>query len=168
MKPLIYISLGMFLFCVAGCQNAIVPKDFPKTFPATVTVKDGETPLADVMILLYTQEAQGSWASSGTSDANGVAALVTNQGNYMAKGVPAGTYKVTLTKTPKAPSEKSADEVAAMSYEEQAAYSQKISEELAKMPSPISQALTNPKATPLTLEVTATDGKLIVDLAQYK
>jgi len=168
MKTSINLILGLFLLSVIGCSGTRVPSDFPKTFPATVTVKEGETPLADTMILLYNQEARGSWACSGNTDANGKAELVTNQGSHMAKGVPAGSYKVTLSKTSKAPSERSADEVAAMSYDEQIAYNQRISTELAKMPPPIPRTLTHPKETPLTLEVTDSGGELVVDLSQYK
>ena len=86
----------------------------------------------------------------------------------MAKGVPAGAYKVTLSKTPKAPSERTADEVAAMSYDEQVAYSQKINAERAKMPPLIPKSLTNLKETPLTLEVATSGGEIIIDLSQYK
>ena len=168
MKSSNYLIFSLFLFCIFGCQGANVPGDFPKTFPVTITVKDGATPLADTTILLYGQGTRGSWASSGNTDANGVAELVTNQGSYMAKGVPEGSYKVTLSKTPKAPSERSDDEIAAMSYDEQIVYSQKINAELARIPPPIPRVLTNPQETPLTLEVTTSSGELLIDLSPYK
>jgi len=153
---------------VIGCQNSNAPKDFPKTFPVKVVVKDGDIPLDNATILLYAQNITGSWASSGITNAKGVADLVTNQGSYMAKGVPAGSYKVVLNKPQKAPSELPAEEVGLMSYDEQIAYSRKISEELARIPALIPRVLTYPKETPLTLEVTESGGELIIDLSKYK
>jgi len=167
MKSFNYFLFGLLLIYVVGCSGTNVPADFPKTFPATVTVKEGNTPLADTAILLYAQNVQGSWMSSGNTDANGVAELVTNQGNHTARGVPEGLYKVTLSKTPKAPSERSADEVATMSYDEQIAYNQAITAELARIPPPIPRRLTQPRETPLILEVTASGGELVVDISQY-
>jgi len=168
MKPLNSLLIGAFLLGAIGCQDSKAPKDFPKTYPAKVIVKEGETPLEGVMVLLYAQNLQGSWAPSGNTNASGVAELVTNQGNYMGKGVPADTYKVTLSKQPKAPSELPSEEVNNMSYDEQMVYSQKINAELAKMPPIIPRALTQPRETLLTLTVTESGGELTVDLSSYK
>ena len=168
MRALKIFFLGMFLLGVVGCQTSDTPKDFPKTFPVTAIIKAGDTPLADATILLYAQNAQGSWASSGNTNANGEAMLVTNQGSYTAKGVPEGSYKVVLSKQQKAPSERSPEEVDAMSYDEQIAYSQKISAELAKLATFVPATLTDPKKTPLTLEVTKSGGELIVDISKYR
>ena len=168
MKSLLYFVLGAIVFCIIGCQASKVPKDFPKTFPAKVTVKDGGTPLQQVTVFLYAQNAGGSWASSGITNADGVADLVTNQGRSMVKGVPANSFKVTLSKPQTAPSELPPEEVEKMAYDEQIAYSRKINDELAKMPALIPRALTHPKETPLVLEVTESGAELLVDLSQYK
>ena len=168
MKSLNSFIACVVLFGVAGCQDSNAPKDFPKTFSTKVTVKEGETPLEDVTVFLYAQSLKGSWAPSGVTNAGGVADLVTNQGDYMAKGVPADTYTVVLNKPVKAPSELSPEEVNNMSYDDQIAYGRKINEELAKMPPVIPTALTNPRGTPLSLTVTESGGELIVDLSDYK
>ena len=78
MRALKFFVLGMFLLGAAGCQSSDSPKDFPKTYSAKAIIKAGDTPLADATILLYAQNARGSWASSGNTDANGEAILVSS------------------------------------------------------------------------------------------
>lgn len=68
----------------------------PKLNPTTITVVQDGAPLADAMITLMSADGSSKWSSGGTTDASGVATMVTH-GQY--KGVPTGKYKVAVSKT---------------------------------------------------------------------
>ncbi len=94
-KPLLFAALGLILSAATlGCGPKL-PDGMPKLNPTTLTVTQDGQPAADAMIRLKALDASNKWTSGGTTDAKGVATLVTH-GQY--KGVPTGKYKVAITK----------------------------------------------------------------------
>ncbi|MDR2172118.1 MAG: hypothetical protein LBP59_18390 [Planctomycetaceae bacterium] len=68
----------------------------PPIYPCKITFTQEEKPVFNATVILHPVEKSDKyWAISSVSDVNGVTKLSTNA-NY--KGVPAGTYKVTVEK----------------------------------------------------------------------
>jgi hypothetical protein len=83
----------MFLLVVcSGCTEK-QPPGMPKLFPCKIVVKMNGEPLEKVFVQLYSEESK--WGGTGYTNSSGTALLVTD-GRY--KGVPAGTYKVLLSR----------------------------------------------------------------------
>ena len=76
-----------------GCGQKL-PPGMPKLNPCTITVRMDGKPVENVTVRLISGE-QIHWGCSGITNSSGQAALVTD-GKY--KGVPAGQYKVLLTR----------------------------------------------------------------------
>ncbi len=106
------------LASAVGCGQKL-PDGMPKLNPTTITAVQDGAPLADAMITLQAVDlANNKWSSGGTTDAKGVATIVTH-GQY--KGVPTGKYKVAVSKTVgegTPPPPKPIDEESARIYQE--------------------------------------------------
>ena len=77
----------------AGCgRGRPKPPDMPPLYPCTLTFTQQGVPLTEASIVLH---SDSKWAVSGKTNEKGEAKLVTS-GFY--DGVPAGTYKITVTK----------------------------------------------------------------------
>jgi len=175
MKRLFFLALWCCcLCCLSGCGKDKAPPDFPKVFPISVTVTDGTTPLSDVRIMFYpaSKGAGVAFASSGSTDANGLAKIITSQGGYSKTGIPAGEFVVTVEDiidmsmgiTSEEKAKMSMGELNKLSQEQQkyrAAYKRKVPEVLCKSGSV-------DKRSPIRF--TATEGKneWTIDVAQYK
>ena len=90
---LFYFVLLVGLAISFGC-DAKLPPGMPKLNPCTITVNMEGKPVENVTIRLLS-ENQIHWGCSGITDSSGKAALVTD-GKY--KGIPAGKYKVLLSR----------------------------------------------------------------------
>ena len=90
----LFVLLIVFLV-VAGCSSEKRPVGMPPLQPCRVMITQEGKPLEGASVRLYATEAEAKWHCSGTTDANGVANLLT-QGQF--RGVPEGTYKVTVQK----------------------------------------------------------------------
>ncbi len=92
------------LFLVSGCLSALAigcsdprPEGMPDLYPATITVTQDGSPLAGAAVTLFPQDAALTrWPTGGTTDNSGVVTLHTYS-TY--PGAPAGTFKVTVSKT---------------------------------------------------------------------
>lgn len=94
----IFLGSALVLAALAstvGCGPKL-PDGMPKLNPTTITVIQDGKPLADAMVSLKAVDESIKWTSGGTTDAKGVATIVTH-GQY--KGVPAGKFKVAVAKT---------------------------------------------------------------------
>ena len=151
---------------MTGCGGVKKPEGFPDVIPHTLVVNNNGVPEADVSISLLPEGVSGSWAVGGVTNSEGKGRLATSQGSYMQFGAPVGKYKVVLTKAGKPSSEKSEQELIAMTKEERDAYAGKIAEERKKMPKIIPNALTTSK-TPLTIEVSQGSTETVVELNDY-
>ena len=160
--------------CFTGCSGEKLPSDFPRVFPMTVTVKDGTTPLSEVKVMFYpaTTGAGASFASSGTTDANGVAQMKTSQGGFSKAGVPVGEFVVTVEDiidlnmgiTAEERSKMSIGELNKLSQEQQkfrASYKRKV---------PTVLCATGKIENRSPIRYSASDGtnELTIDVAKYK
>ncbi|MCL2119250.1 MAG: carboxypeptidase-like regulatory domain-containing protein [Planctomycetaceae bacterium] len=93
----IIIPLMLAVLSIAGCtRDDGKPKDLPPLFPCEITITQEEKPLAGATIALESfGEVKTVYLPSGITDERGKAVLST----YGFKGVPVGTYKVTVRKT---------------------------------------------------------------------
>ena len=80
---------------MTGCGERL-PDGMPRLYPASITVTQEGTPLAEAVVQLVSEDpANASWGAGGTTNESGIAVLRTN-GKY--NGAPLGTYKVTVSK----------------------------------------------------------------------
>jgi len=92
------------LFLVSACLLALAtgcgeprPEGMPELYPATVTVMQDGNPLPGAAVTLLPQDAALTrWPAGGTTDESGAVKLHTYS-TY--PGAPAGTFKVTVSKT---------------------------------------------------------------------
>ncbi|MDR1384108.1 MAG: carboxypeptidase-like regulatory domain-containing protein [Planctomycetaceae bacterium] len=90
-----HFSLAVFAACTfAGCSNTKYPNDLPKLHSCTITITQENVPLANANVFLIPADGI-KWNAGGTTDSGGKVVLYTH-GKY--KGVPLGTYKVTVNK----------------------------------------------------------------------
>lgn len=78
--------------CFVGCAKK-TPDGMPKLYPCSVTLTQGNAPLADATVTLANDSIE--WAVSGTTDEKGVAVIYTH-GTYA--GAPEGDYVVVVQK----------------------------------------------------------------------
>ena len=84
------IAVGGF-----GCQRENRPPGMPNLYPTTVSVIQDGKPLAEAVVALIPEDAANQWSSGGVTDARGQLTLMT-YGQF--RGVPAGKYKVCISK----------------------------------------------------------------------
>jgi hypothetical protein len=77
-----------------GCGRQNLPKDLPPLYRQGITITQEGQPLAWVGVGLHPVE-ESKWNAGSVTDASGTAEMRTH-GRY--RGVPAGKYKVTLSK----------------------------------------------------------------------
>ena len=94
----VLLSTMILALGTVGCHFQKAPKGFPKTVPFQVVVTCESKPVADASVILTPKEVKNSWTITGRTDSSGVAAMQTVQGTYTRKGVPVGSYHVTLSK----------------------------------------------------------------------
>jgi len=97
MRILIFISLSACLLICCGCGGTQVPEELRDLYPATVTVMDGDQPMAGILVTLFAKSGHGAYACNGVTDGKGAAQIQSSRGSYTGKGVPAGTYSVVLS-----------------------------------------------------------------------
>src|SRR5690554_1323859 len=89
--------LGIFIIhaCILGCGESL-PPGMPELHPVKLEFTQAGVPLAGAAVQLVPLDATSRWVSGGGTDALGIAIPHTH-GTY--PGVPAGKYKVCVTKT---------------------------------------------------------------------
>jgi hypothetical protein len=95
--PTIIVAIvAVFVTVFVGCvNNDSRPADMPKLVPCTVTVLSEGQPLPNVEVDFHSADPDFKWQAGATTDANGVAQMVT-YGRFF--GVVEGEYSVTVTK----------------------------------------------------------------------
>ena len=91
-RPLFFL---MFFPVVWGCSSEKRPDGMPPLHPCRITITQDGAPLEGATVVLHATSDGTRWRCSGVTDAGGVVNLQT-QGQF--RGVPAGTYKVTVEK----------------------------------------------------------------------
>lgn len=93
MKQLTLLVIGLLI--MIGCSGQKLPADLPKLSPTVISVTQGGKPLAGAIVKLANADPSIDWGGVALTDEKGNATLKTN-GMY--DGVPAGAYKVCVTK----------------------------------------------------------------------
>ncbi|MDR1960352.1 MAG: hypothetical protein LBQ54_15175 [Planctomycetaceae bacterium] len=97
------VLTGLLILGFASCGGEKRPEGMPDLYPAKVTIVQEGKPLeGGVVTLVNNDSSQSKWIVGGRTDAAGICHLTT-QGKF--KGVPAGKYKVLVTKSEKTESE---------------------------------------------------------------
>jgi len=164
------------LVCFAGCGGEKFPADFPKVTPLTVTVKDGTTPLSDVRIVFYPagKGAGAAYASSGSTDANGVAKIITAQGGFSKSGIPAGEFVVTVEDIIKISSDIPPEEKVKMSMGELNKLAEEQKKKMAEYKRKVPELLCKTRAgsidarSPIRFTASPETKELAIDVAEYK
>ncbi len=93
MKLQLFFVAALLTVPLLGCVDRL-PDDLPKRYPCNIKIvaKDG-TPVAEASVVATSPDSK--WASIGLTGPDGIAVMKTN-GTYL--GVPAGTYKIVVTK----------------------------------------------------------------------
>ena len=170
-KKLFFIVLCSSLAFSWGCGKKR-PEGIPDLYPATVTVKNGSSPIANASIVLIKKDSSGpgaSWSATGNTDAKGVAKIKTSQGDWVGNGAPAGDYTVFINKRPgdfvpePTPPELDGDEAAKLRF---TAEQQK---KLDALPKEIPVSLNSPVTSPLVLTVASgSPAELTVDVSEHQ
>ena len=159
------------LIFLAGCKESL-PKDFPKVYPFTVTVTDGDTPLSDVRVSFLALGGAG-FAVGGSTNASGITKPITAQGAFSREGIPVGEYVVTLQDIIKVDLGVSPEEHASMSRGEQIELEKKRLELVKAVKKKIPDTLCTSSgkvADRSPIRFTAKEGKneLSINVADYK
>ena len=86
-------ATALLVFSLAGCRTGL-PDGLPKLYSCHVGIVDkAGAPIDNATVVAVLPGSK--WAGIGLTDSDGIAVLKTN-GIY--PGVPAGTYKITVTK----------------------------------------------------------------------
>lgn len=167
------VILGLIAaLAIVGCSRR--PADMPALFPCSVTVVNRGVAIPGAQVQLV-QGRDGTTLAAvpisivGETKANGVAILHTNRlgARYQEKGVPAGTYLVSVEKLPEWDGRKSAEDMQRMTSDQVMAYLKVFEEAVEKLPRDVPKALSRHKKQPL--EVVAGQGAaLTIDVAQFQ
>ena len=93
MRTFFCLSFLVVFIIFAGCSDTKKPAGLPALHPCEVTITQDGKPLAGANVVFYGDQ---TWAIGGGTDESGIAKIYTH-GTFA--GAPAGTYKVTITKT---------------------------------------------------------------------
>ena len=166
-KLVIVIGCLSLMLMLTSCGKG-KPEGIPSLHPATVTVKNGSSAIADArVVLIFSGNSTGSWAVSGATDANGVAKLSTKQGEWSGLGVPEGDYVVFINKSPEFTPEPMPEEIEGNDAAK-AAFNAERQKKFDALPKIIPTSLTTAVTSPLKITVTAgTPAELAVDISEY-
>ena len=89
------VCLAACCLTFAGCGGEPKPEGLPKLYPTIIQLTQDGEPIEGASVQLVS-ETDGRWPIGGSTDANGSVSLST-YGKY--PGVPAGKYKVLVSKT---------------------------------------------------------------------
>lgn len=96
MNRRLFLMSGCLLVLTTGCSDPR-PEGLPELHPATITVMQDGAPLSGAAVTLVPQDpALTRWPAGGTTNDSGVVDLYTHS---TFPGAPAGTFKVTVSKT---------------------------------------------------------------------
>jgi hypothetical protein len=101
MQIRIFIGAALVLCTFSGCGKEPRPAGFPALYPCKITITQGGQPLEGALVRLMPESGKSEWVTSGTTNASGVAAVVTHA---KFSGAPEGTFKVCVSKTQLTPS----------------------------------------------------------------
>ena len=156
----------LFVLVLIGCGPA-KPSNFPPLASCKVKVHDNGRPLAQIGISFQRIEGHGGWSLGGQTESNGIAVAQTVAGSFRAKGIPTGTYRVSLSERIELPPELIFDELAGTTEKQMQDNAKKQQKYLAEHRT-LPEILCDPSRTPLELTVTASGAELDIDVARFK
>lgn len=167
----LFIRFGLVALAIVGCSQR--PKDMPKLFPCTIKVVNKSASIPGVRVqLLPGKDASLLPAVPismvGTTAANGVAILYTNRlgAGYHEKGVPVGTYLVSVEKTPGWSGMKTAEEIQQMTGEQVLAYQDELFKAMESLPREVPKSLSRDEKQPIEI-VEGKGGTLTIDVSLF-
>jgi hypothetical protein len=96
MNKYFFPIIVVFVITTAGCvNNDSRPADMPKLLSCTVTILSEGQPLPNVNVDFHSADPDFRWQAGATTDANGVAKMVTYSRYF---GAVEGEYSVTVAK----------------------------------------------------------------------
>ncbi len=165
--------LLMTVFCVPfvfGCHSA-KPKGFPAVYPIQITVQKGGEPMEDVDLTLIADQQNVAWSISGRTGSNGVAQLLTSQGNYSKEGAPSGSFRVTCRKNIEPIEELPGHDVETLPPQEKAEYMAKVAADRQARKEIIEESTPaifgSVKETPILIELSKDSKTVTIDLNDY-
>jgi hypothetical protein len=90
----ITIALILAVISLTGCSNVSRPGDLPQLFPCTISVIQDGQPLEGAFVEFHAKDGEPKYRPTAYTGADGNAVMLT----YGFSGVPAGKYKVTISK----------------------------------------------------------------------
>jgi hypothetical protein len=160
---------------IVGCGKA-TPPGLPPLAPCKVKVHDNGRPLTKIDIFFQRVEGQAGWSLNGRTGADGVAIAQTISGSFSAKGIPIGTYRITLKEQIELPPELGN---ASHNVKDPTMFDPTIPEQQRKNIADQRQKyltehrmlpaiLCDPAQTPLELVVSTSGAELDVDVSQFQ
>lgn len=142
--------MSAIVLLLGGCQQDTRSEGMPELHPVTLAILQADKPLAEASVRLIPEDSASPWYSGGTTDNRGIAIVQTGR-KY--QGVPAGSYKVTVSKIEMpTPASSEMSPLDGPRGSEQPAYDLVAAE------------YTNPNQTPLQITVAAGDNTHEFDL----
>jgi hypothetical protein len=153
-----------------GCSPQHKPSDFPKLYSYTFTVLSQGQPVEKAKVMFLAEQPGQNWSVVGETNNRGVAEIYTHQGSYMESGIPEGTFKVTIFKSPEELEQltKSKEEKDKMTREEAEQYTARLREAMRTAKTIVPEILGDRAKTPLQIVVGKTENTFTVNLEQYK
>lgn len=144
-----------------------VPNQMPKTFPCTITVTNGATPIDGADIVLLPDPEIPDTMISGATDVSGKAEIRTMCGSFSKPGAPVGNFRVIVRKDVEVAATKTAAELDAMNPMQLEQYEKQIADAKKKLKSPVPALLGDVTKSPVQFEMTSGLGNLDVDVSKY-
>ncbi len=155
----------------SGCGKGL-PDGFPKTYPMTVTVTNGTTPIPDARVMFIPETGGVGYAIGGTTDQAGVAKIRTAQGDHDAAGIPEGQFVVTVQDVINIDLGVTPEESAKLPRDEQNKLSTKRREMVKNYPRKVPQVLCRDgvvaNRSPIRFTAKTEANELSIDVSQYE
>lgn len=163
-----FVTFSLVLLFVVGCGESR-PSNLPPLAPCKIKVHDSGRPLSEIAISFRRIEGQAGWSLNAQTGADGIAVAQTIAGSFRAKGIPIGSYRVSLSERIELPPELIiSDEPGATltlaQMEDITKKQQMYHAERRVLP----EILCDPSKAPLELTVTNSGAELDVDISKFK
>jgi len=154
--------ITLLAVCVlSGCDGEKRPAGFPPIFPCEITITQGGKPLEGALVRLM-PEGTSSWVIGGNTNASGTATIRTDK--YA--GVPAGTFKVTVSKIYETPTQIQKPAETGTTFAEWEAWRAAMDAEKRPRYKHVKEEFENVDQTPLSITITKGKNKETFDLGE--